>query len=236
MAGEPANPIQLGIFGIRWGGRRARAPGRVTKRRRPALDPPVGVATITAPCVVDLHGISAPRDRTTDGLVQPTASGARKSSSPRSPGARRRVRTSCTDRFATYGCRWAPRAASWATRSAPKNPHPMAAADKAASNSARSRGIRTSARSSPNTADPTDKGPARREAEEINWCGRSGRPRTRGARLGTPTDPVATATVGARWRTTRVRRYGRTDADILVARRRSVDPMHSLSGSSTPTL
>ncbi len=42
--------------------------------------------------------------------------------------------------------------------------------------------------------------------------GRSGRPRTRGARLGTPTDLVASATAGARWRDTRVRRYGRTDA------------------------
>jgi hypothetical protein len=42
--------------------------------------------------------------------------------------------------------------------------------------------------------------------------GRSGRPRTRGARLGTPTDLAADATAGARWRTTRVRRYGRTDA------------------------
>ena len=42
--------------------------------------------------------------------------------------------------------------------------------------------------------------------------GRSGRPRTRGARLGTPTDLAAMATVGARWRTTPVRRYGRTDA------------------------
>jgi hypothetical protein len=42
--------------------------------------------------------------------------------------------------------------------------------------------------------------------------GRSGRPRTRGARLGTPTDLAARATAGARWRTTRVRRYGRTDA------------------------
>jgi hypothetical protein len=41
--------------------------------------------------------------------------------------------------------------------------------------------------------------------------GRSGRPRTRGARLGTPADLAATATAGARWRTTRVRRYGRTD-------------------------
>src|SRR6188472_1835605 len=42
--------------------------------------------------------------------------------------------------------------------------------------------------------------------------GRSGRPRTRGARLGTPTAVAACATAGARWRTTRVRRYGRTDA------------------------
>ena len=41
--------------------------------------------------------------------------------------------------------------------------------------------------------------------------GRSGRPRTRGARLGTPTDLAASATAGARWRDTRVRRYGRTD-------------------------
>ena len=42
--------------------------------------------------------------------------------------------------------------------------------------------------------------------------GRSGRPRTRGARLGTPTDLATGATAEARWRTTRVRRYGRTDA------------------------
>src|SRR6476659_10374020 len=42
--------------------------------------------------------------------------------------------------------------------------------------------------------------------------GRSGRPRTRGARLGTPTDLAASATAAGRWRTTRVRRYGRTDA------------------------
>jgi hypothetical protein len=41
--------------------------------------------------------------------------------------------------------------------------------------------------------------------------GRSGRPRTRGARLGTPTD-LAAAAVRGRWRDTRVRRYGRTDA------------------------
>jgi hypothetical protein len=41
--------------------------------------------------------------------------------------------------------------------------------------------------------------------------GRSGRPRTRGARLGTPTDLAVDATARARWRTTRIRRYGRTD-------------------------
>ena len=48
--------------------------------------------------------------------------------------------------------------------------------------------------------------------------GRSGRPRTRGARLGTPTDLAADATAGARWRTTRVRRYGRTDAVQITER------------------
>jgi hypothetical protein len=37
--------------------------------------------------------------------------------------------------------------------------------------------------------------------------GRSGRPRTKGARLGTPADLAAAAT----WRTTKVRRYARTD-------------------------
>jgi hypothetical protein len=37
--------------------------------------------------------------------------------------------------------------------------------------------------------------------------GQSGRPRTKGARLGTPTDLAATA----RWRTTKVRRYARID-------------------------
>ena len=41
--------------------------------------------------------------------------------------------------------------------------------------------------------------------------GRSGRPRTRGARLGTPADLAAGATARGRWRDTRVRRYGRTD-------------------------
>jgi hypothetical protein len=41
--------------------------------------------------------------------------------------------------------------------------------------------------------------------------GRFGRPRTRGARLGTPTDLAASATARGRWRATRVRRYGRTD-------------------------
>ena len=40
---------------------------------------------------------------------------------------------------------------------------------------------------------------------------RSGRPRSRGARLGTPTDLAASVTAEARWRATRVRRYGRTD-------------------------
>src|SRR6266545_5904507 len=38
--------------------------------------------------------------------------------------------------------------------------------------------------------------------------GRSGRPRTKGARLGTPADLAAAAT----WRTTRVRRYGRVES------------------------
>jgi hypothetical protein len=42
--------------------------------------------------------------------------------------------------------------------------------------------------------------------------GRSGRPRTKGARLGTATDVAAIATARATWRDTRVRRYGRTDA------------------------
>src|SRR5205085_1302201 len=41
--------------------------------------------------------------------------------------------------------------------------------------------------------------------------GRSGRPRTRGARLGTPADVAALATTTNTWRTTQVRRYGRTD-------------------------
>src|SRR6185503_7821576 len=48
--------------------------------------------------------------------------------------------------------------------------------------------------------------------------GRSGRPRTRGARLGTPTDLATDATAGARWRNTRVRRYGRTDAVQITER------------------
>src|SRR5436190_5840899 len=42
--------------------------------------------------------------------------------------------------------------------------------------------------------------------------GRSGRPRTRGARLGTPADVAALARTMNTWRTTQVRRYGRTDA------------------------
>src|SRR4051812_17368519 len=48
--------------------------------------------------------------------------------------------------------------------------------------------------------------------------GRSGRPRTRGARLGTPTDLAAAATAGARWRNTRVRHYGRTDTVQITER------------------
>jgi hypothetical protein len=48
--------------------------------------------------------------------------------------------------------------------------------------------------------------------------GRSGRPRTRGARLGTPTDLAASATARGRWRATRVRRYGRTDAVQITER------------------
>ena len=42
-------------------------------------------------------------------------------------------------------------------------------------------------------------------------AGRSGRPRTRGPRLGTPTDLAASATLTGQWRETRVSRYGRTD-------------------------
>jgi hypothetical protein len=46
--------------------------------------------------------------------------------------------------------------------------------------------------------------------------GRSGRPRTRGPRLGTPTDLAASATLHRRWRDTRVHRYGRTDTVQLT--------------------
>src|SRR4051794_38590721 len=46
--------------------------------------------------------------------------------------------------------------------------------------------------------------------------GRSGRPRTRGARLGTPADVAALATTT--WRTTQVRRYGRTDTVQITER------------------
>jgi hypothetical protein len=46
--------------------------------------------------------------------------------------------------------------------------------------------------------------------------GRSGRPRTRGPRLGTPTDLAASAALRAQWRDTRVRRYGRTDTVQLT--------------------
>jgi hypothetical protein len=42
--------------------------------------------------------------------------------------------------------------------------------------------------------------------------GRSGRPRTKGTRLGTATDVAANATARATWRDTRVRRYGRSDS------------------------
>jgi hypothetical protein len=48
--------------------------------------------------------------------------------------------------------------------------------------------------------------------------GRSGRPRTRGARLGTPADVAALATTTNTWRATRVRRYGRTDAVQITER------------------
>src|SRR3954462_11809474 len=48
--------------------------------------------------------------------------------------------------------------------------------------------------------------------------GRSGRPGTRGPRLGTPTDLAAAATAGARWHDTRVRRYGRTDTVQITER------------------
>src|SRR5215212_6228033 len=46
--------------------------------------------------------------------------------------------------------------------------------------------------------------------------GRSGRPRTRGARLGTPADVAALATTT--WRATQVRRYGRTDTVQITER------------------
>ena len=48
--------------------------------------------------------------------------------------------------------------------------------------------------------------------------GRSGRPRTRGARLGTPADVAALATTTNTWRTTRVRRYGRIDTVQITER------------------
>ena len=48
--------------------------------------------------------------------------------------------------------------------------------------------------------------------------GRSGRPRTRGARLGTPADVAALAATTNTWRDTRVRRYGRTDAVQITER------------------
>jgi hypothetical protein len=48
--------------------------------------------------------------------------------------------------------------------------------------------------------------------------GRSGRPRTRGARLGTPADVAALATTTNTWRATQVRRYGRTDTVQITER------------------
>jgi hypothetical protein len=48
--------------------------------------------------------------------------------------------------------------------------------------------------------------------------GRSGRPRTRGARLGTPADVAALATTTNTWRTTQVQRYGRTDTVQITER------------------
>jgi DDE superfamily endonuclease len=48
--------------------------------------------------------------------------------------------------------------------------------------------------------------------------GRSGRPRTRGVRVGTPADVAALATTTNTWRATRVRRYGRTDAVQITER------------------
>src|SRR3954452_1428175 len=48
--------------------------------------------------------------------------------------------------------------------------------------------------------------------------GRSGRPRTRGARLGTPADLAALAESTNTWRTTQVRRYGRTDTVQITER------------------
>ena len=48
--------------------------------------------------------------------------------------------------------------------------------------------------------------------------GRSGRPRTKGARLGTPADVAALATRANTWRSTRVRRYGRTDTVQITER------------------
>ena len=48
--------------------------------------------------------------------------------------------------------------------------------------------------------------------------GRSGRPRTSGARLGTPADIAALARTTNTWRSTRVRRYGRTDTVQITER------------------
>jgi hypothetical protein len=120
------------------------------KRRRPALDPPVGVATTPARYTVRHAGLQLPRaprgwSRATD-QAKPG-----KSSSRRSPGALGRGRTSCTDRFANSGCRWVLKVANSATRSPPKNPHSMDAVDRVASNSGRSPGTRKAEQSSPSS-------------------------------------------------------------------------------------
>ena len=49
--------------------------------------------------------------------------------------------------------------------------------------------------------------------------GRSGRPRTRGARLGTPADVAALATTTNTWRTTQVPRYDTVQIRVALLRR-----------------
>ena len=170
---EPANPINsvylayggaAGVLGLPAGEEEDTAGARSPGRRRHYAQLGAWSGTRDLSCPRSARGWSRVTDQ-----HRP-----RKSSSPRFPGARGRVRTSCTDRFASYGCRWAPRAASSATRSAPKNPHPMDAADKAASNSARSRGIRKVDRSSPYPGLPTRKTPTakprRRNNDYVEWA------------------------------------------------------------------